>query len=77
MGEIGGPVRCIDFSSGIELWRFTPEKGSHFICLWFRDTDRNFYGVLPHYEQNRNRRLVRLDGVTGEAKTLCDLDSWY
>jgi hypothetical protein len=45
--------------------------------LWFRGTDGNFCGVLHHYEQNRYRRLVRLDAATGEARTLCGLDSWY
>jgi outer membrane protein assembly factor BamB len=77
VSEAGGPVRCIDSSAGIELWRFTPEKGSHFLHLWFRSTDGNFYGVLRHYEQNLYRRLVRLDAATGEAKIVCDLDSWY
>jgi len=77
MSEIGGPVRCIDSSAGTELWRVTPERGSHFLFLWFRGTDGDFCGVLRHYEQNRYRRLVQLDAATGEAKILCGLDSWY
>ena len=74
ISESGGPVRCFD-SYGIELWRFAPEPGSHFGALWFRRTDKNFYGVLCNYEQDKFKRLVRLDSATGEAKILSDLDS--
>jgi outer membrane protein assembly factor BamB len=72
--ESGGPVRCFD-SSGTELWRFTPEQGSHFGALWFRKADENFYGVLWNYQQGRFKYLVRLDSATGETKILFDLDS--
>jgi hypothetical protein len=74
ISESGGPVRCFDFS-GIELWRFTPEQGSHFGALWFRKADKNFYGVLWNHEQGRFKHLARLDSATGEAQILSDLDS--
>lgn len=73
--ESGGPVRCMDSMTGIERWRFTPEEGSHFLNLWFRNADGNFYGVHRQYQQGRFRRLVRLDAATGEPRILCDLDS--
>ena len=76
ISESRGPVRCIDSFTGIELWRFTPEKDSHFLVLWFRNTDGNFYGVLWNYQQGSFRHLVRLAAANGDAKTVCDLDSW-
>lgn len=77
ISESGGPVRCINSLTGIELWRLTPEKDSHFLQLWFRKTDGNFYGVLWNYQQGSFRNIVRLEAGSGDARTLCDLDSWH
>ena len=55
ISESGGPVRCLDSLTGFELWRFTPEKDSHFLYLWYRNTDGNFYGVNWHYHQGKFR----------------------
>lgn len=76
ISESGGPVRCIDSSTGKELWMFLPQRDSHVLKLWFRNADRNFYGVLWHYQTGRFRYLVRFDADSGEATTLCSLDSW-
>jgi hypothetical protein len=76
ISESGGPVRCLSSLTGVELWRFAPEKGSHFLHLWFRKTDRNFYGILRHYQTAKFRYLVRLDANSGEATEVCSLESW-
>jgi hypothetical protein len=76
ISESAGPVRCIDSATGQQLWMFLPERHSHVLKLWFRNADRNFYGVLWHYETGRFRHLVRLDANTGELTKLCSLNSW-
>jgi hypothetical protein len=76
ISESGGPVRCIDSSTGTELWRHSPGKNIHFLRLWYRQTDRNFYGVQWEFQKGSFRSLVRLDGNCGEPKVLCQLNSW-
>jgi outer membrane protein assembly factor BamB len=76
ISESGGPVRCIDSSTGKELWMFLPQKDSHVLNLWFRNADRNFYGVVWNYQRGGFRQLVKFDAESGKASTLCNLDSW-
>ena len=76
ISESGGPVRCIDFSTGTELWRQSPCKQIHFLRLWYRQTDRNFYGVQWDFQTGSFRSLVRLDSNSGEPNLICQLNSW-
>ena len=76
MSEAGGPVRCINSSTGIELWRHSPGKHIHFLSLWYRQTDRNSYGVQWEFHKGSFRSLVRLDANSGEPAVICQLNSW-
>jgi WD40 repeat protein len=73
LSEVGSPVRCINSSTGIELWRHSPGKHIHFLSLWYRQTDRNFYGVQW---KGSFRSLVRLDANSGEPGVIRQLNSW-
>ena len=74
LSEAGGPVRCIDSSTGIELWRHSPGKHIHFLKLWYRQTDRNFYGVQWEFQKSSFRSVVRLDANSGEPHVICQLE---
>lgn len=76
ISESGGPVRCIDSSTGTESWRQSPGKHIHFLRLWYRQTDRSFYGVQWEFQTGSFRSLVRLDGNSGEPNVICQLNSW-
>jgi hypothetical protein len=36
LSESGGPVRCLDCDSGLELWRYDPPRHSHILRLRYR-----------------------------------------
>jgi hypothetical protein len=74
--ESGGPVRCVDGTSGIEKWRYEPPEGSHVLKLYFDDIAECCYGVLWHYEKGQFRHLIRLNAKTGRATHLRDLTSF-
>jgi len=76
ISESGGPVRCIDSYTGTELWRQSPGKQIHFVRLWYRQIDRNFYGVLWDFQTGSFRSLVRLDANRGHQNVICQLNSW-
>jgi hypothetical protein len=76
ISESGGPVRCIDSSTGTELWRQSPGKRIHFLRVWYRQIDGNFYGVLWDFQTDSFRSLVRLDASSGQQKVICQLNSW-
>jgi outer membrane protein assembly factor BamB len=76
ISESGGSVRCIATSTGTELWRHSPVNGSHFLKLWYRPNDGNFYGVLWDFQEDIFRYLVRLKANSGEPGVLCQLNSW-
>jgi len=76
ISESGGPIRCIDASSGTELWRRSPGKQFHFLQVWYRQADRNFYGVQWEFQTGSFRSLVRLDANNGESNVICELNSW-
>jgi WD40 repeat protein len=76
ISEAGGPVRCMDSSTGQELWRHSPGSHLHFLRLWYCDTDESFYGVQCGLRYGSFRSFVRLNGASGESQTLCHLDSW-
>jgi hypothetical protein len=76
ISESGGPLRCIDSSTGTELWRQSPGKQIHFLSAWHRQTDQTFYGVQWDFWTGSLRSLVRLDANSGEANVICQLNSW-
>lgn len=76
ISESGGPVRCIDSSTGTELWRQSPGKQIHYLRVWYRKTNRNFYGVQWDFQTGSFRSLVRLDANSGEPNVICQLNSW-
>jgi len=76
ISEAGGPVRCLENSTGVELWRYTPSASSHLLRLWYRERDDNFYGIHWEYRTGSFRTLVRLEGRTGQFDQVCGLGSW-
>jgi WD40 repeat protein len=76
ISESGGPVRCIDSSTGVELWRRSLGQHVHFLRLWYRESDSNFYGVQWEFQTGSFRSLMQLDGNSGEPKVICQLNSW-
>jgi hypothetical protein len=76
ISESGGGVRGIDIVTGKELWRHLPGADRHFLRLWYREADRNFYGVLWAFRNGKFRTLVRLDERSGTPYVLCRLNSW-
>ena len=75
VSESGGPVRCIDSSTGSELWRQSPGKQIHFLRLWYRRIDGNFYGELWEFRTGSFRSIVRFDASSGESTVICQLYS--
>lgn len=76
LSEAGGPVRCFEISNGLERWRYAPRTNSHFLRLWYREADDNYYGIQWEYSTGSFRALVRLNSKTGQADELCRLESW-
>ena len=77
VSESGGPVRCLDCDSGLELWRYDPPRHSHVLRLRYRPADQLFYGVQWEYETGASRALISFAGEDGQGSELCQLDSWY
>jgi WD40 repeat protein len=76
VSEAGGLVRCFEVSNGLERWRYAPRTNSHFLRLWYREADGNYYGIQWEYNTGSFRALVRLSSKTGQADELCQLESW-
>jgi hypothetical protein len=75
--EAGGPVRCLDCQSGVEIWRYEPPRDTHVLRLNYRPADRNFYGVQWEYGHGTSRTLFRFADGGGRYEELCQLHSWY
>jgi hypothetical protein len=73
--ESAGPVRCIDYLTGTEQWRYTPAEGSHVLRLHYNRLDGFFYGVLWHYQKGHFRNLIRVDPNTGQTARVRELKS--
>jgi len=74
--ESGGPVRCINCRSGVEIWRYEPDKRNHVLKLWYREPDRHFYGVQWQYHSGGPHKLMRFQGGSDQMEEICQLDSW-
>ena len=72
--EAGGPVRCIDCSSGDRRWLFQPASGAHVVAVSYRPTDRSFYAVRRDAHGGPTV-LMRLDEESGDSAEVCFLDS--
>lgn len=57
------------------MWRQSLGKQIHFLRVWYRQIDGNFYGVLRAFQTGSFRSLVRLDTNTGEQNVICQLNS--
>jgi len=74
--ESGGPVRCIDCRSGVELWRYEPGTKTHALRLWYREPDGHYYGVQWQYHSGGPHKVLRFEGGSGQVGEICQLDSW-
>jgi hypothetical protein len=77
LSEAGGPVRCLDCQSGLELWRYDPPHDTHVLRLSYRPTDRHFYGVQWEYGHGTSRALFRFADEAGQYEEVCELRSSY
>jgi hypothetical protein len=59
VSESGGPVRCIDSTTGVERWRYKPKSGRHVLNLGYRNDDSCVLGVEWPYEIGGSKTLVR------------------
>lgn len=59
LSESGGPVRCIETTSGREQWRFQPKPGRHVLHLGYRAAERSILGVEWPFEKGGAKRLIR------------------
>lgn len=59
VSESGGPVRCIDASSGKERWRYTPKAGTHVLHLAYRRDSPCILGVEWPYAKGGAKTLVQ------------------
>ena len=71
--ESTGAVRCFDTQSGEEVWRFAPEKGSHFLNLGYVEQASSFAGVCLPYEGGGHQTLFRLGDTLPTCKPILDL----
>lgn len=75
--EAGGPVRCLDCQSGVEVWRYEPPRDTHILRLGYRPADRSFYGVQWEYQHGTSRTLFQFAGHASRYEELCQLRSCY
>ena len=61
VSEAGGPVRCFELSSGLEVWRFTAAPGVHCLELAYGPELGAFVGVLWSYQSGGHKKLVAFD----------------
>jgi hypothetical protein len=60
ISEACGPVRCFNVQSGVEVWRYTPKKGSHVVGMGYCEPVTCFFGVEYPYAIGGASKLVRL-----------------
>ncbi len=73
VSESGGPVRCLDTENGIEIWRFSPEPGSHFLRLAFCDSIGRFVGIIWPYEHGDPFKLIQFFSESGRPQEITTL----
>jgi hypothetical protein len=73
LSESGGPVRCIDLSTGQERWRYNPPPGSHVLCLGYREEEPCFLGVEWPFQKGGAKRLLQLSLNRGVILGTLDL----
>jgi hypothetical protein len=72
ISESGGPLRCIDTSSGQELWRHSPVD-QHFLELAYVDKAEAFVGICWPYKTGGAHTLRRFTIESGAASVVADL----
>ncbi len=73
LSESGGPLRCLDVSSGRERWRHTSAPDSHVLNLAHDESDGDIVAVEFRYESDGAKRLLRLRASDGEVLFARDL----
>jgi WD40 repeat protein len=73
ISEAGGPVRLFDLSSGKQLWRHDPPKGTHFVRLAFSAAIGHFVGLLWPFERGGASSLHVFDEKSGVAHWAADV----
>jgi WD40 repeat protein len=72
ISESGGPVRCIDTSSGRELWRYSLVD-QHFLELAYVDEAKTFVGICWPYEHGGAHTLQRFTIESGDFSVIAEL----
>jgi hypothetical protein len=73
VSEVGGPVRTFDSSTGNEVWRFTPAKGTHFLRISFCESLRCFAGVSWPYERGGPQLLQVFAAGNGSPTVITEV----
>lgn len=73
ISEAAGPVRAFDTHSGVELWRYDPPEGAHFLELAYVEVLDTFAGVSWPSNKGGPLLLQRLTPSTGTAQTIGDI----
>jgi hypothetical protein len=74
VSEAGGPVRALDLSSGSELWKHRPVKGTHFLRVAFVERADTFVGVTWPFERGGTMCLQRFE-PDGSATVLGEIET--
>ena len=73
ISEAGGPVRCFDLSSGVEVWHHAPPIGIHFLRLTFCENVQCFAGVSLPYERGGAMQLQFFGHHDGTPSVVADV----
>jgi hypothetical protein len=74
ISESGGPVRCVEIESGVELWRYS-SNGRHVVQLCYRQAEDTFVAIEVEYEHGGRRQLLRFDASSGRMRMVSEIDS--
>ena len=72
ISESTGPTRCLDLTSGAEIWRYVPPRGQHLLSLAYCESAKSFVGVSCEYVETAAKFLLQF-GPKGEAVPLAQL----
>jgi outer membrane protein assembly factor BamB len=68
ISEVGGPVRCIDCTTGHVIWNYDPGQDHHVLHVGYRNDNSAFYGIRWNYAKGGPFLLVRMQD--GKAETI-------
>jgi hypothetical protein len=67
LSESCGPVRCLEATTGREIWRSVPQPGRHVLRLGFESAERTVLGVEWAFAKGGAKRLRRWSVDDGSA----------